>query len=482
MTNERKVSIKTVTVLSDRLPQPSGVDGSVLTEEGGVIQWAPASSATYKVAASVTDTTPGRLSEKLSAGDNISLALEGAGGNEKVKVSFTETEQADLQLAVDPVAGSDTPSEDRPATLFGGDYTAFPFATLQAAVDSLPNPWREDCAISMAAGVHPGGISLLNLQGNGGISIHSVELEIEHSNATGGSNRTLQDTGKSWATDEHAGRFLLCPALAGMLLPILGNTADTITLAAHGYIGSILPGSEYWIYDMAATIDGDVSITDSLSPTNGLLLQLVKLGTGRSLSGAGICLTLDHVMVPDGGLNVSRCSIVTLNQCSFAGGAVLLVDVGALFIWESMITGSPQCGLWLESVPLLLALGITIKGSVEHGLYMSNVNCEDLPWPSYLEAIDNGGNGLYMRKGSMWRLEGFRALSGTGNGAFGVEVDSYCELVFKGSPVFPALTGALGDLTIDRGATALSWPADFNTNGDVAVSSYLFNRVERKDT
>jgi hypothetical protein len=361
MTNERKVAIKTVTVISDRLPQPSGTDGNVLTEVGGVIQWAPASAATFKVAASATDTTPGRLLEKLSAGGNISLALEGAGGDEKVRLSFTESEQADLQLAVDPVAGSDTPSEDRPATLFGGDFTAFPFATLQAAVDSLPNPWKENCQITLAAGVHPGGFTLQNLQGNGGILIHSVELEVEHSNATGGSNRTLQDTSKSWATDEHAGRFLLCPVLSGVLLPILGNTADTITLAAHGYIGGILPGSVYWIYDMAATIDGDVYITDSLSPTNGLLLQLVKLGAGRNLAGAGICLTMDHVMVPDGGLNVSRCSIVSITQCSFAGGAVLLVDVGALQVWESMITGSPQCGLWVESVEI--DLGMTASAS-----------------------------------------------------------------------------------------------------------------------
>lgn len=482
MTNERKVTIKTVTVLSDRLPQPSGVDGNVLTEEGGVIEWkAPVESG--DVRASDTDTAPGTLMEKLHSGDNITLTLEHAGGNEQVLISAgSEPAQADLHLAVDPILGSDTPSVDRPSRLYGGDYTAYPFATIQAAVDSLPNPWNNDCEISLAAGVHPAGVSVVNLMGTGGIQLHSVELEIDTGNATSGSNRTLQDTTKSWTPGEHAGRFLLCPDLAGLALPIRSNTSDTITLAAHSYIGSVIPGSQYWIYDVAATIDGDVQLNDSLSPTNGFLLQLVKLGAGRSINGAGICCTISNVIVPSGALNLSRCSIVSLDHSTFNNGSILLVDIGLLLIWETLAMGSPQVGVWIESCPLLAAIGISVVGAAEHGLYLSNVNFEDLPWGAYLEAIDNAGNGLYLRKGTQCRLDGFHSMEGTGNGAFGVEVDSFCELVFKGSPVFPTLTGTMGDLTIDRGATALGWIADFSTDGDLAVSPNLFSRAERNDT
>ena len=436
MTADRKVTIRTVTVIRDKVPTPAGNDGYVLTELGGLMAWAEPSPV-------------------------------------------SEVTQSALHLRVDPVSGSDTPTVDRPARLYGGDYTGHPFATIQAAIDALPNPWNASCQITLAQGVHPGNVIINNLRGTGGILLHSGELILDHGYATGGSNRTLQDTGKAWTPDQFAGKFLLCPFLAGVFLPILGNTSDTITLAAHGYIGAIIPGSEYWVDDVGATIDGDISASDSLSQSDGLLLQLIKMGAGKTITCAGVSCTLD--MVIGGALNVSRCSIVSTSHCTFAG-SVLMAEIGALLIWESLISGSPQVGLWLESIHMMLALGISVKGSAEHGVYLTNVNFEDLPWPSYIQAIDNGGNGLYLRKGTQCRLEGISLMEGSGNGAFGVEVDSFCELVFKGSPDFPSLTGALGDLTIDRGATALSWISDFSTDGDVAVSTYLFNRAERKDT
>jgi len=63
--------------------------------------------------------------------------------------------QSNLILAVSN-SGSDTPTDDRPVLLYGGDYSAFPFATIQAAIDACERDRTEKVTIRVGAGSFAG--------------------------------------------------------------------------------------------------------------------------------------------------------------------------------------------------------------------------------------------------------------------------------------------------------------------------------------
>lgn len=81
--------------------------------------------------------------------------LETYNGSGWYASSDTITTQSDLILSVDP-GGSDTPTPSRPEILYGGDYSAYPFASIQAALDSLEKNRSVKTDINIAAGNYDG--------------------------------------------------------------------------------------------------------------------------------------------------------------------------------------------------------------------------------------------------------------------------------------------------------------------------------------
>lgn len=150
--------------------------------------------------------------------------------------------------------GSDTPSTDRPARLSGGDYSAHPFLTIQAALDSLPRDIRHLTTVHVGAGTFAGAVidgfvsglaaeddhPLLRITGT--MVLASVTTGPNTGTATGGSSSTLVHTGAGWTVNDLTGKLVRLvsgngsaansPAaqLATVLGRVLSNTSDTITL------------------------------------------------------------------------------------------------------------------------------------------------------------------------------------------------------------------------------------------------------------
>lgn len=155
MTADRKVAIRTVTVIRDKVPTPSGTDGFVLTEQGGLMVWAePASQLPElsgvdghvlteragsvgwesptdlddKVRATAADTTPAYLQGKLSAGANVALSVVDPGEDEKIQITAIVPASADEKVKTE---------EDDDTAGFLGDKLV---AGAGVSIETVPGP------------------------------------------------------------------------------------------------------------------------------------------------------------------------------------------------------------------------------------------------------------------------------------------------------------------------------------------------------
>jgi hypothetical protein len=183
-----------------------------------------------------------------------------------VTATGTTESQGDITLAVS-TTGSDTPSVDRPAHIVSGDYTAYPFLTIQAAIDALPAIDRYSSAsidgvyINVGAGNFAGfmvnGFNFANMLRITGTRQTSTPATGPSSGtATGGGTRLLTLTGAGWTVDDLVGRYLNITSGtgAGQILLIAENDADNIWLADPGS-PSPAAGSVFTIEDLATNID-----------------------------------------------------------------------------------------------------------------------------------------------------------------------------------------------------------------------------------
>lgn len=90
----------------EQLPTPSGVDGRVLTETGSVASWQDLPATIDElVKISATDTTADYLAGKIAAGTNIDLVVQDAGADETISIN-TLGNVAFNSVSVRAVAGS----------------------------------------------------------------------------------------------------------------------------------------------------------------------------------------------------------------------------------------------------------------------------------------------------------------------------------------------------------------------------------------
>jgi hypothetical protein len=181
-------------------------------------------------------------------------------------ISGTTESQGDITLAVS-TTGSDTPSVNRPSRIVSGDYTAYPFLTIQAAIDALPAINRYSSAsvdgvyINVGAGNFAGfmvnGFNFANmLRITGTRQTSTPATGLSSGTATGGGTRLLTLTGAGWTADDLVGRYLNITSGtgAGQILLIAKNDADNIWLADPGS-PSPAAGSVFTIEDLATNIN-----------------------------------------------------------------------------------------------------------------------------------------------------------------------------------------------------------------------------------
>lgn len=156
---------------------------------------------------------------------------EAAGGGSGPQIAT-----GDITVTVS-TAGNDTPIPQRPAKLYGGDYSAYPYATIQAAINALPAVMAPYTAtITVGAGNFAGAHitqkwGTFILQGTLGLA--SLATGPNTGTATSGGSRYLTLTGAGWTVNDLQGRLLkiVSGTGAGQTLVVAKNTTDTVYLA-----------------------------------------------------------------------------------------------------------------------------------------------------------------------------------------------------------------------------------------------------------
>jgi hypothetical protein len=430
---------------------------------------------------------------------------------------------ANITLAV-ATTGSDTATASRPQYVTGGDYSAYPYATIQAALTALPAIRRHTVLINVGAGSFAGfGIlSGANSATLGRITINGTLANVTPTTgaatgtATSGSATTLVKTGAGWTSDDFKGMFLKITAGTGvgLYMTIAKNTTDTITFVATDtsptpdatsvfavQYPSTLITSQYASTGAAAyvaSVVGSVSILNlavsgctyalyALDSTNVLMRRVGVVGATIGYLSNGGSTTLD---------NVSAISSVTYGIGIWQAATPQFGATNVAMAYNArgvLISGNPSTS------------AIKIVGSVYRitGAYVRDATSADgirLYHGSYdLDniTVDGGANGILVQAsrvvGHTINISNVTAktldlrhadvsvdtiLGGTGNAGFGINAYGAGNLVDV-TMIVPTITGASGDATVD-GSTVKTWAGDFGSAPSYAVDTTSGARIVRQ--
>jgi hypothetical protein len=420
----------------------------------------------------------------------IQSEVDGLGGPSAGSV----TTSAPVTIVVDP-AGDDDPSDDRPSKISAGDYSAFPFQTIQAAIDSLPPFILHTTLVTVNAGEYAGFEVRSKVFGSWYVrsNLFSIKGVRETSapatgpvsgTATGGSIRTLVLTGAGWTPDDLVGKFVLVTSGpgAGNLLLISENDDETIHFAGYG--ASMGAGSVFEIQDLATKIT-------SAGPNalQGILFEGctgVPYVSDFDVSGVGynpVCFINCHALIGGGrivthggtyGWVLQDCDRFGMSQCGALGAS----GDGMYFI--DVNTPANQNGGWLfkdcaEAINVAGASSCTIQGLHVRDCYEGLVGWGTQDMCAYLGIFDNCHwaiegykchqfeidtcevkNSVYpvYSINTFWYVDG---LTGDGNTKFGFYINDEGGNFAQLNQV-PTITGALGEVSMD-GVTDITWAA-----------------------
>jgi hypothetical protein len=150
----------------------------------------------------------------------------------------------------------------RPKLIGSGDWSAKPFATIQAAIDALPKTIKHATVINVGAGAFAGfSVKSFGFEEDASI-VGTRELftpatgpssgQGTYSGGGGDSGKVLM-TGAGWTPNDLVGKFLVVTAGsgAGYVVPIWKNTTDTIFVSYNLWFDAT---SEFRIEDLATRI------------------------------------------------------------------------------------------------------------------------------------------------------------------------------------------------------------------------------------
>lgn len=423
------------------------------------------------------------------------------------KGSFVATAGA-VTLTVDGVSGSDIPSANRPSKVTSGDYSAYPFQTIQAAIDAVPSFIGHDCTISVTQAGNYTGFSIAGFYGPGRFKVLGLQGLVTPTSgpssgtATSGTSASLTLTGAGWTVDDFAGKFceITSGAGAGQHFVIATNTADTLTFAGRmspapngtsvfqitepktvvtsnsaAFVAGIFNTTCLGVYEVHDFhIQGPSNGLVQLRSPSSLILERVTQRNGYFGFVSQECLKSEWRQI--GSLASTSHAIVYLNT-SFAGNAAY--EKGWLALNAS---GGTADGVQVGNCDTFGCQGIYAKNIGNNGVrlvgakgafyYVQSDDNKDGIWcqNSFLElwdsaASNNTKRGLGCDSGG--RVVVKTALAGSGNGEWGAHagadgVGGVIEL-----EILPTITGTLGNATVD-GSTVLTWAADFASLHDYA--------------
>jgi len=408
-------------------------------------------------------------------------------------------------LAVDGSSGSDAPTATRPALILEGDYSAEPFATIQAAIDAVPQTAAYSVTINVAAGDYQG-FDLKGIQcGRGNFSVLGAQGPVTPTTgpasgtASSGSVNSLTLTGAGWTPDDFVGKFckIVSGQGAGQHFIIATNTADTLTFAARMspapnntsvfeitepttrlttnggfYSGVYNTGCTGYFYVYDFHIEG---------PSYGV----VQLGTPSSLSLARV--TAKGCYYGFVGQDSYKAAWNQIGAINSGWGGILYLNMGMAGNtgyekgWLSV--NAAQEGIWVSGCKVGGCQGVYSKGSGNNGIYLIESNATyyyavlddnlDGLWCSasrafmyHCSASNNTKRGIGSDYGG--RVDASGSLVGSGNGEWGVHagvgVGGLVTLT-----MLPTITGTNGDCTVN-GSDALAWATDFDE-----VNEYAYN-------
>jgi hypothetical protein len=427
--------------------------------------------------------------------------------------------QGNITLAVSAV-GSDAPSINRPAKIVMGDYSAYPFLTIQAAVDALPINIGHTTAINIGAGNFAGfhlhnksfgmyGVLSAFTTISGTRDLSTLATGPNTGTATSGTGRTLTLTGASWTVDDLVGRFLRITAgsAAGRIAIIAANTTDTITLAS------------------VSTVMSGTSVFEIVEPTTKITSPDVPSSAGIAIHNA-----IGSFMIQD--IDISGCSfgitslmqqnsLAQVRRITTHGGfyGMVFQDCGRVSATEIGILNSTSIGIafigtvtpansnggWLFkgcSGNQVLAFSATGWATIYYGTYIrdctavavwtfnsQNLYLNNLVIDGCTTAIQGVNSWIEIQSGSISNctvgpfglfncelyIDG-TALAGIGNTGWGLDASGPNNFVTLAST--PTITGSLGDVTVD-GTADVTW-VSLSTAGDYALAVTNGSHIVRR--
>lgn len=360
--------------------------------------------------------------------------------------------------------------------------------TVAGAISKIPTIIEHAVSVDIGAGTFAGFNLTGRYVGAGSISVlgtmatSTPATGTATGTATAGTATTLTDAGQSWTASDLVGRYVT--TTAGTFL-IQSNTTTSLTII--GANSTSLNGLAYTIQQPSSIISSSIGV--------------------YGVSGNGL-VTLS-ALAPSAGayVIVAQSGYVQLSYMPFTSPGdigVTVVDSNVSLLTGVYVSAAAVNGFYLGNLQSLYANGVMSNGGGASG-GGSGIELLNVKGIQDMYAVSNGdgdANGILLNNSSGFATAiyastnttnglklignshlgiygtGVTTLSGTSNTERGVAIDSYSELFFKGTPT---ITGTLGNVTLDRGATTLTWATHFNDNGDMAVNGNLFCRAERKD-
>jgi hypothetical protein len=415
--------------------------------------------------------------------------------------------EAALTLTVDGTSGSDTPSVSRPAVLYGGDYSAYPFQTIQAAVNSFARDRKETVVINVIAAGNYTGVSFKALK-QAGLTINGLQDLVTPTTgpatgtATSGTSASLTLTGAGWTPDNFVGKFckIISGAGAGQHFIIATNTADTLTFA-----GRMSPApnatSVFQITEPKTRLTVAYEFTSGLYSYNnvgtftvqdfhieGPTFGVVHLTSLSSLTLRRV--TAKNCYYSFVGQESAKAAWSQIGSLGSSSNGIIMLAMLGLFAnsgyekgWLVInAAGGSTDGIRIDSCRGGVQ-GVYVKGCGNNGIY---AYASDTSF--YYVTLDNNKDGAWISRGVAFfnniscsnntnrgiasdyggRIDLSGTIAGTGNGQWGVHAGAGVGGIVT-LTALPTITGTLGNATVD-GANALVWATDFDT-----VNEYAYN-------
>jgi len=422
----------------------------------------------------------------------------------------------DIALAVNGATGSDAPTTTRPDVLTGGDYQAYPFATIQAAIDAVPQMIRHNVNIYVAAGSYAGFDIKGYNAGQGSLVVNGAQTQVTPTTgsasgtASSGTAKTLTLTSAGWTVDDFVGKFckITSGTGAGQHFIIAENTADTLL-----FVGRMSPAP-------------DATSVFEITEPSVILTSGGGFGAGAYVTGCiGAIGVYDmHVEGPSFGAvqltsqNSFTVRRMTAKNCYYGFVAqdslrVAFNQIGSLGStsdgitllsmntagnqafekgWMAINAGVDANGIRVSYCSAAGCQGLYAKGCGNNGIVIEHTAADlhyvvadgndDGIWVTYggrwnaydVESKNNTKRGVGTSFGSRVDLAG--TISGSGNGTWGAQTTGVGDLFTL--IALPTMTGTSGDCSVD-GSTAKSWSADLANANDYVENVARGARIVR---